>query len=212
MGFFNYISKTYHRNLLEKLLIKRKNLISGRILDIGSKYRRYDDLFEGEITAIDIMPNLKLNVIKGDLINLQFNSNSFDSVLCLEVFQYLNPEDFKKGFEEIYRVLKEKGKAIITIPFYYIDHEDNIRFTFTYVKNYLNKLDKFEFKIVKIGNKYTTLYDVKRYSKKTPDSLKLKFLGKNLTLFILYLLINLFSLESVKDKFYSGLFIILTKI
>jgi len=211
LRFFNFIAKSYRRNNLENLLIEYKDLIKGKILDIGSKNRRYDYLFNGEITAIDINPKKELNILKDDLTNLNYNSNTFDSLICLEVFEYLKPENFNRGFEEICKVLKKNSNAIVTIPFYFIDHKDNIRVTFNYIRNFLENFNKFNFKIIKLGNKYTAFFDSIRLSKIEPSSLKIKYIGKNFLLLIIYLAIKFLNLENKKDNFYSGLFVILTK-
>ncbi|MFX1504007.1 MAG: class I SAM-dependent methyltransferase [Promethearchaeota archaeon] len=210
----SFFSKSYHRNLLERLLNKYKHIIQGKILDIGSKYRRYDHLFKGEITAIDINPDLKYNIIYGDIIALNFEKNSFDSIICLEVFQYLEPENIKKGFDEIHRVLKQNGNVIITLPFYCWEHKDNVRITAKYIREYLNKWNKFKFRIIKIGNKYTSLYDVLRFSKYEPNRKKLslfKVFGRYILLILSYLGIKLLNLEYKEDSFYSGFFLICTK-
>jgi len=211
MGFLSYLSKTYHRNLLEKLLNKYKYLIKGNILDIGSKNRRYDHLFKGNITAIDIRSKPEYNILKGDLTHLEFESNNFDSIICLEVFEYIEPDKFKQGYEEIYRVLKPNGRVIISIPFYYKDHEDFMRVTYDYILNYLIQLNQFKIKIIKFGNKYTALYDVIRYTKLERKSNILRNFCYNSVLLILYLVIKLFTLEKKQDFFYSGCFIILSK-
>jgi len=212
VGFLNFLNKTYHRNLLEKFLLKYKHLVKGKILDIGSKNRRYDHLFEGEITAIDVLPRPEFDVIKGDLINLSLQSNSFDSILCVEVFEYLEPGNFKTGFKEIHKVLRRNGKAIITLPFYYTDHLDNIRVTYSYLLNYLTNLTLYKIKMFKFGNKYTSLYDMIRYSKIRKKSNKSRNYLYNFILLFLYIAIRMFSLESKQDLFYSGIFIILTKL
>jgi len=211
MGFLSYINKTYHRNILEILLFKYKHLIKGKILDIGSRNRRYDYLFTGEITAVDVNPNSELKIVEGDLINLDFQSDTFDSVLCLEVFEYIEPDNFKKGFNEIHRVLKEEGNAIITIPFYYSDHEDTMRVTYRYILKYLKNLALFKLKIIKFGNKYTTFYDIVLYAKLRNKFNKLIHLILDFFLFIIYIVIKMFSLQFKKDRYYSGLLIILSK-
>ena len=211
MKFLNYLSKSYYRNLLEKRLYQYRSLITGRILDIGSKNRKYDSFFKGNITAIDIIPKPELNIIKGDLTNLNFPSNTFDSVICLEVFEYLEPKNFNKGFEEIFRVLNQNGKAIITIPFFYWQHKDNMRVTHKYLKNYFSQFSNIEFKIIRVGNRYTALYDVIRLSKKIETSVKLKNFSVKILLFVFYLIIKALSLENKVDLFYSGLFIVLNK-
>ena len=68
--FLDYVRKTYHRNLLEKLLIEQSALIKGKILDIGSKSRRYDHLFQDTIIAADIISNKELNIEKQDITGL----------------------------------------------------------------------------------------------------------------------------------------------
>ena len=211
MGFLNHIFNTYHRNLIEKLLLKYKNLIKGKILDIGSKNRRYDHLFNEEITAIDIIPNPEFNVIKGDVKNLQFESNSFDSILCLEVFTYLEVEDVKKGFNEIYRVLKKKGVAFLSICFIYHEIDDNYRLTRDYISKILNEFHNFKFKILRVGNKYTAIYDMIRERIKRRKKRKVKNLGLIITCFFLYLIIKILGLENKEDGFPEGYFIICSK-
>ncbi len=211
MKFFSYLAKSYHRNLLEKLLIKNKHLILGKILDIGSKGRRYDYLFDGEIIAADIIPVPELNIIKADLTNMHFESNSFDSIVCLEVFQYLEPENFKKGFEEIYRVLKKNGKALISMPFYCWEHRDNMRATFNFISNYLKQLKNLDSKIIKLGNRYTSIYDSVKFGNNITLLPKFRNLRGKFILFLLYLIIKGFSLENKQDSFYSGYFIIFSK-
>lgn len=211
LGFLNHLKKTYHRNLLEELLNRYKYLIKGKILDIGSKNRRYDHLFKGEITAIDIVPNPEFNVLKGDLSKLEFDSNSFDSVICLEVFTYLDVDQIKKGFSEIYRVLKEKGKAIISICFTYAENDDNYRMTHLYISTLLKKITGFNFKILRIGNKYISIFDMFRDRIKRKKSKIFSNLCIASFLFIYYLIIKLTSLENLRDEYPEGYFIICFK-
>ncbi len=202
-----YIKKSYHRVLLEDLLKKNKNLINGNILDIGSKNRRYDSLFDGEVIAVDKNPQNK-NVIKGDIEKgLDYEDRSFDSILCIEVFEYL--DSYEKAIKEISRLLKNDGIAIISFPFMYHDHGDNIRFT----KKFIVEKFKVHFSDVKslgIGNSFVIIWDI----------LRKKVLGiKNRTvrsfcflLLLPYLLIvKIFRLENKSDKFYSGIFLIMKK-
>jgi ubiquinone/menaquinone biosynthesis C-methylase UbiE len=46
--------------------------------------------------------------------NLPFRNKSFDLILCTEVLEHL--DDDKKAIGEIARVVKDKGKAIISVP------------------------------------------------------------------------------------------------
>ncbi len=207
----SYITKSYHRNILENLLEKHKHLIKGKILDIGSKNRRYDYLFNGEITAIDTNPRPEFNVIEGNLINLNFKPNSFDSIICFGVFEYLEPIDFKKGFEEIHRVLTDKGYALISIPFFCNDHMDYMRVTYNLLLKLLKNCNRFDFTLSKIGNKYTAIYDIVRDREKIHLLKGLKKYRVYFVLFLLYLIIKLFSLENKNDSLYSGIFLVLIK-
>lgn len=198
--------KTYHRNLLEKLLKERAHLLTGEILDIGSKNRRYDYLFRGKITAIDLIANPDQRVDYGNIENrLDFPDQSFDSILCLEVFEYL--ENYSNAISEIYRLLKPSGRAIVSIPFMYHEHQDKMRFTKSFIATKFNQFSSVQ--IEKIGNAYTVIWDILR---------KKWWLGKkgwsakiiwNLLLRPLYFLIK--PHEKIEDQYYSGVFIVLRK-
>ncbi len=203
----DFFEKTYHRNILENFLKENASLISGDILDIGSKNRRYDYLFKGNVTAIDIIPNKEMRVIKGDVEKgLNFKSESFDSVTCTEVLEYLS--DYQTAIGEIHRVLKPGGRAIISVPFMYADHQDKKRFTESCLKK--------DFKIFssinsfKIGNGYIVIWDILRKKIKLIKNKLIKHLL--FLLFLPYLLfLRLFKLERIEDNFYSGLFFVLEK-
>lgn len=53
-------------------------------------------------------------LIKIDLTDIKYPENYFDYILCNHVLEHI-PND-KKAIEELYRVLKKDGKAIITVP------------------------------------------------------------------------------------------------
>ena len=72
-------------------------------------------------------------------------------------------------------------------------------------------MNKFEFKIIKLGNKYTSIYDIIRFSKLTKKSNKLRNFTFNLLMYVLYLFIKIFSLENKQDSFYSGFLLICSK-
>lgn len=204
----NLLRKTYHRDLLEKLLKANSHLIKGKILDIGSKNRRYDHLFKGKVIAADIIPSKALNVERQDITNLTYPDSSFESIICLETLQYLKLENFTKAISEIHRVLKKGGTAIITFPFYYRDHRDNLRVTSNYLNEILVESYFSEYKIHKIGNRYTATFDIIRdcFFKKRIHAFY--YVPR---LLIKFIIIKLFNLDKIKDDFYSGLFIILKK-
>ncbi|MDD4761552.1 MAG: class I SAM-dependent methyltransferase [Candidatus Pacebacteria bacterium] len=205
---WKYYKQTFHRNLLEKLLLENKNLIKGKTIDIGSKNRRYDNLFNNsEIIAVDKNIKTNSNISFGDVEEgLSFENNYFDSVLCLEVFEYLKNID--KALKEIKRILKPSGFALISFPFLYHEHEDNQRLTKTFLSSKLKEFS--ESKIIEIGNGWTVIWDILRkkiFGNRSSASKKIIFL------FLLPLLafIKIFCLDKIQDNYYSGLFIILKK-
>jgi len=203
----DYYKKTWHRVILEKLLKENSSLVKNEILDIGSKNRRYDHLFSGQITAIDKISNPHLNVAPGDIqAGLNLKDNYFNSLICLEVFEYLN--ELEQPLSEIHRLLKPNGHALITIPFLYHAHQDNIRYTKEFIEPKLKNFSSVE--IIKIGNAYTVIWDIIR--KKIFGNKKSLF-KKFLFLFLLPFLffIKIFRLDKIEDQYYSGLFIILKK-
>lgn len=202
----SYHQKTWHRRLLEQQLEENEKLIRGKILDIGSKNRRYDHLFKGGVTAIDLNPRPEQNILPGDIEKgLDFPDQSFDSILCLEVFEYL--ENYHQAIVEIYRLLRPRGRALISIPFMYHEHGDKIRFTKSYLATQFTKFSSVEIKT--IGNAYTTIWDVLR------KKWFLKKGGWKATLvwsLILNPLLKIWkNFEKIKDEYYSGIFIILQK-
>ncbi len=52
--------------------------------------------------------------VKADILDLPFNDNSFDVVLCNHVLEHI--VDDKKAMQELYRVLKPNGLGIFQIP------------------------------------------------------------------------------------------------
>lgn len=214
--FFNPLRKTFHRYLLEKILKEHSSLIKGEILDAGSRNRRYDQLFEGRVRACDLVPHEELGVEKQDLTALTYPDNGFDSIICIEVLQYLRLENFRKALSEIHRVLKPGGTALVTCPFYYKDHGDNLRLSLAYLNEVLSHLAFRERTVYTIGNRHTAIFDSIRYPflrraagrKLKKGILALYYLP---TLFLRMSFIKLFGLERTKDGFYSGLFFVLKK-
>lgn len=74
-----------------------------------------------EYTTTDL--NSPLADVKADICNLPFRDNSYDVILCNHVLEHI-PND-TKAMEELYRVLKPGGMAILQIP---QDLERNVTF------------------------------------------------------------------------------------
>ena len=56
-------------------------------------------------------------VHSGDALNLPFNNETFDKIICSEVMEHVD-DDFQ-ACKELTRVLKKNGKIAITVPTYF---------------------------------------------------------------------------------------------
>jgi SAM-dependent methyltransferase len=140
---------------------------NSHILDIGSgngKYMTYrDDLImkgiDISIELVKICNKKNLDVIHGNMINLPFEDNIFDGLLCVAAYHHLDNEiDRKKTLEEMYRVLKFGGKGFIEV--WAIEQNDNSnKNTSEFKKN--NNLVRW--KSVKTNEIYYRYYNI--YSK-----------------------------------------------
>lgn len=207
MRFSEYVYKTYHRILLEHLIAKHAHHISGSLLDVGALNPRYNHLFNATVTSVDLLVNEKLGVQYGDIERgLDFPDGAFDSVICIEVFEYLN--HYELAINEIYRLLKPGGTAIVSVPFVYRDHTDNIRFT---EKMLRSKFAMFSsVKSIRIGNGYIVVWDI---LKKKVFGIRFKPLRYFFFILILPYLValQLFRVHTIRDDFYSGLFLMIEK-
>ena len=140
-------------------------------------YKRFRNSAQLEYTTTDL--NSPLADVKADICNLPFENNSYDIILCNHVLEHI-PDD-TKAMQELYRVLKPGGMAILQIPqdltreLTFEDNSitdreerakifgqyDHVRI---YGKDYFNKLREIGFKVDEVN--YTTSLspeDVDRY-------------------------------------------------
>ncbi|MDX1762452.1 MAG: methyltransferase domain-containing protein [Christiangramia sp.] len=75
-------------------------------------YKRFRNLSNLDYTTTDL--NSPLADVKADICNLPFENESFDFILCNHVLEHI-PDD-KKAMQELYRILKTGGTAILQIP------------------------------------------------------------------------------------------------
>lgn len=120
--------------LLESFLAKKrakmadelipKKLRNGKILDVGCgtvPFFLINTIFK-EKYGID--PSVRLNEFKGielrkigvEKENIPFADNFFDVVTMLSVFEHIEPDKLVGVLKEIKRVLKPRGRFILTTP------------------------------------------------------------------------------------------------
>ncbi len=75
-------------------------------------YDRFKNQKNIQYTTTDLLSPLA--DIKADICNLPFKDNSYDIIFCNHVLEHI-PDD-TKAMEELFRVLKPKGMAILQIP------------------------------------------------------------------------------------------------
>lgn len=156
LGFFiNYnflIRKSIHAEIKQNA-----NKLGGSLLDFGCGTKPYKSLFRNvqEYIGIDFkIDGRKDNYSEVDQFYdgkvIPFENDRFDSLLCTEVLEHVfNIEVVLKEFN---RVLKLNGKALITTPFMWEEHEmpyDFARYTtpalkYLYQKNGFKVIDNFK--------------------------------------------------------------------
>ncbi len=75
-------------------------------------YKRFRNQQNLIYTTTDL--NSPLADVKADICDLPFEDNSFDFILCNHVLEHI-PDD-RKAMQELYRILKPGGTAILQIP------------------------------------------------------------------------------------------------
>lgn len=90
---------------------------SSRILDIGSKDggKAHYLIDNGQLVLSDISKRKQTSpFVISDATHLPFNDDTFDLVTMLHVIEHV--ENDKMALQEIYRVLKNNGSAIVVTP------------------------------------------------------------------------------------------------
>jgi SAM-dependent methyltransferase len=156
---------TTRRKLLDDYLQKAEIYMTGRVLDIGGKKIKKRGYFRPPFDKVKSWEYLNIDKkTKPDYCcsakEIPVNSNSFDTVLLCEILEHIDePETV---IREALRVLKTKGKIIISMPFLFPIHGDPFdyqRFTgdkFRYILK-KNKVKILELK--RMGYYYSVLSD-----------------------------------------------------
>jgi len=111
------------RILLQAQIKKFARYVGGRVLDVGSGgQNRYKHLFKyDQYICMDYIAGKEVDVV-GSADSMPFGDAEFDSVVSTQVFEHLQfPE---KAAQEIFRVLKDGGHALITVPQWNELHEE----------------------------------------------------------------------------------------
>jgi ubiquinone/menaquinone biosynthesis C-methylase UbiE len=158
-----------NRNNREKWLENElsKLTLGSRILDAGAgelqykkfcKHLQYTSQDFGEFKGnednigmhqSEIWDSHKVDIIS-DIINIPVPDESFDAIMCIEVFEHL-PEPIK-AIKEFFRILKKDGILLITAPTISLTHQEPFYFYSGFSKYfYEHHLNNEGFKIEEIS-------------------------------------------------------------
>ena len=202
------------RTITETLI---KKYGSGVLLDIGAGYGRYKAMLvphveqylssDGFDTRADFIE---------DSAHLSHSDDSFDTILCNQTLEHTeNPE---KTGKEMFRVLKNGGHVIATVPFLFPEHKDPTDFRRYTRDGFAQLLTKSGFTIVECksyGGLMSVIAEFIRMGTHNPYRPKRNPLIRKFG----YLLARLFDLVDSKRKdtisessiYYSNLYIVARK-
>jgi ubiquinone/menaquinone biosynthesis C-methylase UbiE len=124
------LQRYWHKRRFEEIG-KLIEPVKGKVLDVGSADGMFskvilDKTKAKELVGIEVLKssvnwankhwkrNKKMKFMVGDAHNLDFKSNTFDAVFCLEVLEHVyQPREVLKEFK---RVLKKGGYGIFLVP------------------------------------------------------------------------------------------------
>lgn len=135
-----YIVKKIERDAMRR----HGPAMTGRVLDAGcggQAYRRF--LHPERYVPMEYNRAVRPELL-GDVQHLPFASESFDNLLCTEVLEHV-PEP-GHGLDELYRVLRPGGRALVTVPMSWNLHyqpHDYYRYT-RYGLSYMARRSGFE--------------------------------------------------------------------
>lgn len=76
------------------------------------------DLSEDAINKakqLALSENLNVNFRIGDMLNLPYEDESFDAILCMNVISHTDTDGMKKIVDELHRVLRKNGECYFTL-------------------------------------------------------------------------------------------------
>jgi SAM-dependent methyltransferase len=154
------IFPTSHRLLLERILRAEIPKAQGKVLVLGTGYDPYGHLIPDgcDVTRTDIEDDYDIDMV-ADAHDLPFDDDSFDTIIAIEVFEHLQYPH--KAAEEVRRVLKPGGKAMVSTPFLFRVHGDPYDFTRFTKRGLQTHFEKFsKTSIEGYGNRIHVIWDI----------------------------------------------------
>jgi len=213
-----YVWSSYRRKNIDVLQEKHRDKYSGFVLDIGGRDRgkfkspeeQVDKWIRTDINK-DTNPDIVLDVANMTLID----DNSVNIINAIELFEHV--KNIENGLQECFRVLKQNGYFIITVPFMYpvhADPNDYQRWTKEKWKIELLKVG-FEIETIEVmGGVFTIFADLlKNITKVVPGKIRYIFLPFYVLLSSMVFLDNVSFIKNKKSLsgYVSGYFILCRK-
>ncbi len=185
----NFLTKKITREKLDDFI--KKHSSSGLTLDLGCSNSPYSKYFPNRI-GLDVKEGKGVDVV-GDAHNLPFEDNKFDVILCTEVLEHLHTPS--KAISEMKRVLKPKGKLILTTRFIFPLHDIPNDY-FRYTKYGLKHLFK-DWDILEIEEETNTIQTFSVLLQRLAYQVEFKFLNRLIKLFVLLFAKIIYKLEFI---------------
>lgn len=161
----NVFAQSVRRRFVDQDLYRYRGLLTGRILDLGGGRTRGTFPHGKELQWIVLDEDTSQNpTVVGDAQQLPFRNGVFGGIKCSELTGYLF-EPFRM-VQEISRVLKDGGIAVITSPFltpFDSEQHDVMRLTSVWWRWVAHKLDLKIIEISPQGFLFSVLSDMERY-------------------------------------------------
>jgi SAM-dependent methyltransferase len=147
-------------------LYELRHLVQGNVLDIGCSTKPYKPLFEDKYLSyigvdVPFSDHTKAYIdVFSRAEHLPFQKASFDTILLTEVLEHV--PDPQQALNEICRVMRPGGTAIISVPFMYRIHEapyDYFRYTPFSMKHMAERAQLHLKKVVHRGGYITVFAD-----------------------------------------------------
>ncbi len=164
-------------------------------------FGKYDGSGNKDGLQMGSWDNSKLDIIS-DISEIPRENNSFDAIMCVEVFEHIPyPNEALKEFS---RLLKTKGKLIITAPFCSMTHFAPYHFATGFSKYFYEEtLSANGFKILEItpnGNYYKYLAQITRG---LPDIVN-KYSSSNMNIYEKFLILIILKILNKYNKKDNG--------
>ncbi len=89
-------------------------------LNLAGKYEEIHGLdlnaSVDEVEAVFQKRNIKTHLQNGNILDMPYEDNYFDTVLLISILEHLKPDEQVRAFEEMKRVLKPNGQVVYGVP------------------------------------------------------------------------------------------------